>query len=72
LSIDRQEEMRTVGREQIGIEELQRQHSPFGAFASFTAGLVDSPDGFGQSLRGRPAERVGSRPVSTEWQLLPF
>ncbi len=56
-------------------ESYHVQHSPFGAFASFTIGLVDAPGGFGQSLRG-PAKQnvyVGFRhgPAS-EWQLLPF
>ncbi len=51
------------------------QHSPFGAFASFTVGLVDSPGGFGQSL-SRPAGQnvyVGYRAAGEpDWQLLPF
>jgi len=51
------------------------QHSPFGAFASFTIGLVDSPGGFGQSLRG-PARQniyIGFRGHGQRtWQLLPF
>jgi hypothetical protein len=56
-------------------ESYHVQHSPFGAFASFTLGLVDSPGGFGQSLRG-PARQnlyIGYRtPAAAEWQLLPF
>ncbi len=56
-------------------ESYHTQHSPFGAFASFTLGLVDSPGGFGQSLRG-PAKQnlyVGFRGAAhAEWQLLPF
>lgn len=56
-------------------ESYHTQHSPFGAFASFTVGLVDAPGGFGQSLRG-PANQniyVGYRDASkTRWQLLPF
>lgn len=56
-------------------ESFHTQHSPFGAFASFTIGLVDAPGGFGQSLRG-PAKQnlyVGYRGASDrEWQLLPF
>jgi xylan 1,4-beta-xylosidase len=61
---------------QVPVEESYHvQHSPFGAFASFTVGLVDSPGGFGQSLRG-PARQnvyVGYRtPAQAEWQLLPF
>jgi len=56
-------------------ESYHVQHSPFGAFASFTVGLVDAPGGFGQSQRG-PARQniyVGYRngPNAT-WQLLPF
>ena len=56
------------------------QHSPFGAFASFTIGLPGSRGGLGQSLSG-PAQQdvyVGYR-LSTErgggkepWNLLPF
>ncbi len=56
-------------------ESYHAQHSPFGAFASFTVGLVDSPGGFGQSLRG-PAKQnlyIGYRKAAQkEWQLLPF
>ncbi len=56
-------------------ESYHTQHSPFGAFASFTIGLVDAPGGFGQSLRG-PAKQnvyVGYRPsAASDWQLLPF
>jgi hypothetical protein len=56
-------------------ESYHVQHSPFGAFASFTLGLVDSPGGFGQSLRG-PARQnlyIGYRTAAaSEWQLLPF
>ena len=56
-------------------ESYHVQHSPFGAFASFTAGLVDAPGGFGQSLRG-PARQnlyIGYRQTAQkEWQLLPF
>jgi len=56
-------------------ESYHTQHSPFGAFASFTLGLVDAPGGFGQSLRG-PAKQnvyVGFRgPRHERWQLLPF
>jgi hypothetical protein len=50
------------------------QHSPFGAFASFTVGLHDSPGGFGIGLSG-PANQniyVGYRVAGGEWQLLPF
>ncbi|MFZ5495646.1 MAG: glycoside hydrolase family 52 protein [Verrucomicrobiota bacterium] len=56
-------------------ESYHTQHSPFGAFASFTAGLVDAPGGFGQSLRG-PARQnlyIGYRTVTANrWRLLPF
>jgi len=56
-------------------ESYHVQHSPFGAFASFTVGLVDAPGGFGQSLRS-PAKQnvyVGFRHGSAAgWQLLPF
>ena len=56
-------------------ESYHVQHSPFGAFASFTIGLVDAPGGFGQSLRG-PAKQnvyVGFRHgPGSRWQLLPF
>ncbi len=56
-------------------ESYHTQHAPFGAFASFTVGLVDSPGGFGQSL-GKPAAQnvyAGFRPASQPaWRLLPF
>lgn len=55
------------------------QHSPLGAFASFTIGLPMSRGGFGQSLPG-PADQnvyVGFRHVNSgieagRWTLLPF
>ena len=57
-------------------------HSPFGAFASFTVGLVNSPGGFGQSLsRPRQARQNvyvgyrragGARSSGSRWSLLPF
>ena len=56
-------------------ESFYTQHSPFGAFASFTVGLVDSPGGFGHALRGAARQNiyVGFRAVANEeWQLLPF
>jgi xylan 1,4-beta-xylosidase len=63
------------GTESSVVESYHAQHSPFGAFASFTAGLVDAPGGFGQSLRG-PARQnlyVGFQAsAQEEWQLLPF
>ena len=66
--------MTTPNAPAIG-ESYHAQHSPFGAFASFTIGLVDAPGGFGQSLRG-PAKQnvyVGFRGApEQEWQLLPF
>ncbi len=56
-------------------ESYHTQHSPFGAFASFTIGLVDSPGGFGQSA-SKPANQnvyVGFRPTrQAQWRLLPF
>ncbi len=56
-------------------ESYHVQHSPFGAFASFTCGLVDAPGGFGQSLRG-PAKQnlyIGYRTgPAASWRLLPF
>lgn len=56
-------------------ESYHVQHSPFGAFASFTCGLVDAPGGFGQSLRG-PARQnlyIGFRSdPAARWRLLPF
>ena len=55
-------------------ESYHTQHAPFGAFASFTIGLVGSPGGFGQSLRG-PAQQnvyVGHRAQGGAWKLLPF
>jgi hypothetical protein len=59
----------------VAEESFHTQHSPFGAFASFTIGLVDSPGGFGHALRG-PAKHnvyVGFRQgVEAKWQLLPF
>jgi len=49
------------------------QHSPFGAFASFTIGLHNAPGGFGQSLSGPGKQNhyVGFR-KGGRWQLLPF
>src|SRR5438132_1046133 len=55
-------------------ESYHTQHAPLGAFASFTVGLVDSPGGFGQSLRG-PAQQnvyVGYRRDGERWKVLPF
>ena len=56
-------------------ESYHTQHAPFGAFASFTIGLVDAPGGFGQSRRGPARQNVyiGYRSAAnSEWQLLPF
>ena len=50
------------------------QHSPFGAFASFTCGLPGAPGGFGQSLAG-PADQdlhVAFRTADGIWQELPL
>jgi hypothetical protein len=63
-------------------DSFHSQHAPFGAFASFTLGLVGSQGGFGQSLRG-PARQniyVGFRlagqgqanGAEATWRLLPF
>lgn len=55
------------------------QHSPFGAFASFTIGLPGARGGFGQSLPGPADQNVyaGYRRIETQgadarWMLLPF
>ena len=56
-------------------ESYHTQHAPFGAFASFTVGLVGSPGGFGQSLKGAARQNVyvGFRAGGGgDWQLLPF
>lgn len=58
------------------VESYHTQHSPFGAFASFSIGLVGSPGGFGQSLRGAARQNVyvGFRSGDTgaQWRMLPF
>jgi len=57
------------------VESYHTQHSPFGAFASFTLGLVGSPGGFGQSLRGAAKQNVyvGYRTkAQADWAMLPF
>ncbi len=57
------------------IESYHTQHSPFGAFASFTLGLYQAQGGFGQSLGGPASQnvyigyRVGDAP---RWSLLPY
>jgi hypothetical protein len=63
----------TIPRISPAEESYHTQHAPFGAFASFTVGLVDSPGGFGQSLRGAARQNVyvGYR-TGGDWQLLPF
>ena len=51
------------------------QHSPFGAFASFTVGLHNAPGGFGIALGGPAAQNIyaGHRPKDGgKWSLLPF
>lgn len=55
------------------------QHSPFGAFASFTIGLPGARGGFGQSLPGPADQNVyaGYRQIAetsthAPWTLLPF
>lgn len=54
--------------------DFHTQHSPFGAFASFTIGLHGSRGGFGQALGG-PAKQnvyIGWRTAGGPWQMLPF
>ena len=56
-------------------ESFHTQHSPFGAFASFTIGLVDAPGGFGHALRAPARQNVYigyKRASHSEWQVLPF
>lgn len=51
------------------------QHSPFGAFASFTIGLHNSPGGFGQALGGPANQNIYAgfrRKSDPRWNLLPF
>jgi hypothetical protein len=63
-------------------KNFHAHHSPFGAFASFTCGLVtafgdpqaEDPGGFGQSLR-KPASNnvyIAWRRGKSSWQALPF
>ncbi|MDX2185791.1 MAG: glycoside hydrolase family 52 protein [Opitutaceae bacterium] len=55
-------------------ESYHTQFAPFGAFASFTLGLVDSPGGFGPGLKG-PAKQnlyIGYRGKGAKWKLLPY
>jgi len=55
-------------------ESYHVQHAPFGAFASFTIGLVGGTGGFGQSLRGPARQNVyiGFRRGQGLWNLLPY
>jgi hypothetical protein len=56
-------------------DSYHTQHAPLGAFASFTIGLVNSPGGFGQSLRGPGRQNVYvgvRRSGDPKWRLLPF
>ena len=56
------------------MEHYHTQHSPFGAFASFTCGLPGKPGGFGQGLCG-PANQnlfVAHRRDGAEWLELPL
>lgn len=56
-------------------ENYHVQHAPFGAFASFTFGLLDSPGGFGHALKG-PARQnlyIGYKTgAAAKWKLLPY
>ncbi|MEN9403213.1 MAG: Beta-xylosidase precursor [Verrucomicrobiota bacterium] len=64
-----------VSRVPAAAESYHTQHAPFGAFASFTVGLVDAPGGFGQSLRGPARQNVYigyQTAADSQWQLLPF
>lgn len=59
----------------MNTESYHSHHSPFGAFASFTIGLLNAQGGFGQALRGPAAQNVyiGFRHSGAgAWQLLPF
>ena len=51
------------------------QHSPFGAFASFTIGLHNAPGGFGIAMGGPAAQNIYvgyRRKGGKTWNLLPF
>ena len=50
------------------------QHSPFGAFASFTIGPHDAPGGFAIALGGPANQNIyaGFREKNGRWNLLPF
>jgi hypothetical protein len=55
-------------------ESFHSQHSPFGAFSTFTIGLVRGTGGFGHALRGAAHQNVyvGFCSGAAQWQLLPF
>lgn len=55
-------------------ESYHSHHSPFGAFSTFTVGLVHSTGGFGHALRGAARQNVyvGFRSGDAQWKLLPF
>ncbi|MGC4064074.1 MAG: glycoside hydrolase family 52 protein [Polyangiaceae bacterium] len=55
-------------------ESFRSHHSPFGAFSTFTVGLVQSTGGFGHALRGAAHQNVyvGFRNGEAPWNLLPF
>lgn len=55
-------------------ESYHSHHSPFGAFATFTVGLVQSTGGFGHAMRGAAHQNiyVGFRNGNAQWNLLPF
>ena len=56
------------------MESYHTQHAPFGAFASFTVGLVGGTGGFGQSLSAPANQNVyaGFRRQGENWKVLPF
>lgn len=56
------------------VESYHAHHSPLGAFATFTIGLVGNPGGFGHALRGAARQNVyvGYKRGEAPWQLLPF
>jgi hypothetical protein len=60
----------------VPLASFHSQHAPFGAFASFTVGLLDSPGGFGQALSGPATQNlyIGYRrqDASSPWRLLPY
>ncbi len=64
-----------MSRSKKHLGDFHAQHSPLGAFSSFTVGLPGSPGGFGHALSG-PANQnvyVGYRKSSrSKWNFLPF